>query len=335
MIKLGVIGTNWITDAFISAALETKEWELTAVYSRTTEKAQAFGEKYQASIFLDDLQTFAEHPGFDAVYIASPNSLHFEQAITLMAAGKHVIIEKPMFSNPEEWEKAVAIAKKNQVLMLEAARHIHEPNFQVVKEQIKQLGDIEGATFTYMKYSSRYDQVLAGQEPNIFSLHFSGGALSDLGVYSIYAALGWFGMPEKVHYFARKIQTGVDGMGTIILRYPQFDVTLLTGKIVQSFLPSEIYGHKGTIVMDAVNAITQITTIDTKTGEEVNHAKPAKENPMIDEAFAFAAMINEPHAPANQAKYEEWLTLSKNVNHVLKALRDDAGIVFDADEQTH
>ncbi|MGY3778419.1 Gfo/Idh/MocA family protein [Isobaculum melis] len=331
MIKLGVIGTNWITDAFISAALETKKWTLTAVYSRTIEKAQDFGAKYQVSIFLDDIEKFAEHPEIEAVYIASPNSLHFEQAITLMEAGKHVIIEKPMFSNPAEWAQAVKVAKENQVLMLEAARHIHEPNFQIVKEQIKQLGTIEGATFTYMKYSSRYDQVLAGAEPNIFSLHYSGGALSDLGVYSVYAALGWFGMPEKVHYFAHKIQTGVDGMGTIILRYPQFDVTLLTGKIVQSYLPSEIYGQQGTIVMDAVNAITQITTIDTKTGKEVSHAKPAKENPMYHEAMAFAEVINNPTLPDHQAKYEEWLQLSKNVNQVLKALREDAAIVFDAD----
>ncbi len=64
-----------------------------------------------------------------------------------------------------------------------------------------------------MKYSSRYDQVLDGEEPNIFSTHFSGGALMDLGVYLVYAAVAWFGMPKEVHYFPRKISTGVDGLG--------------------------------------------------------------------------------------------------------------------------
>lgn len=64
-----------------------------------------------------------------------------------------------------------------------------------------------------MKYSSRYDQVLAGEVPNIFSTRFSGGALMDLGVYLVYATIGWFGMPSEVHYFPRKISTGVDGLG--------------------------------------------------------------------------------------------------------------------------
>ena len=95
-----------------------------------------------------------------------------------------------------------------------------------------------------MKYSSRYNQVLEGKEPNIFLLIFL-GALADLGVYLVYAALGWFGVPNESHYFASKIATGVDGLGTIILRYDQFDVTLNTGKISDSFAPSEIYFENG------------------------------------------------------------------------------------------
>lgn len=332
MLNLGIIGTNWITNQFVDAAIETGDYQLKGVYSRKLEQAQAFGAPYQATIFEDDLEAFAQHPELDVVYIASPNSLHFQQALTLMKAKKHIIVEKPMFSNPTEWKAAAKVAKENQVFMLEAARHIHEPNFAIVKNEIEKLATIEGATFTYMKYSSRYDQVLEGAEPNIFSPKFSGGALSDLGVYSVYAAVGWFGVPESCHYFAKKIATGVDGMGTIILSYPTFNVTLITGKMVQSYLPSEIYSLDKTILMDGVNAISSIEVIDWKQDEKEQIAKAPQKNPMVDEARAFAKVIQAPEVAENQAQYQKWLTLSQEVNHVLKALRDDAGIVFAADE---
>ncbi|RTK47929.1 gfo/Idh/MocA family oxidoreductase, partial [Enterococcus faecalis] len=92
-----------------------------------------------------------------------------------------------------------------------------------------------------------YDAVLAGEEPNIFSPHFSGGALADLGVYPVYAAVAWFGKPQDVHYFARKLPTGVDGIGTAVLRYADFDVTIQTGKIADSELRSEIYFEDRTL----------------------------------------------------------------------------------------
>lgn len=332
MLKLGVIGTNWISNQFVEAALQTDKYKLNGVYSRTEEKARAFGEPYEAVIFETDLDTFAEHPEIDVVYVASPNSLHFQQTLTLLKAGKHVIVEKPIFSTPDEWEKAAKTAEENQVFLFEAARHIHEENFAIVKDQVRQIDDLEGASFTYMKYSSRYDAVLAGEEPNIFSLKFSGGALADLGVYPIYSALSWFGMPESSHYFCKKVQTGVDGKGTILLHYKNFDVTILTGKIANSYLPSEIYGRDKTISLDGVNSIGSIEIIDRKTDLKENIAQKIAQNPMQEEAEAFAEVISNPTDPDQQKNYQEWLLISKQVNQVLTDLRRDAGIVFSADQ---
>lgn len=81
MIKLAVIGTNWITDKFIQAALQTGRFELCAVYSRSLDKARSFGDKYAVSYFFNDLEVFANSTEFDAVYIASPNSFHSPQLI--------------------------------------------------------------------------------------------------------------------------------------------------------------------------------------------------------------------------------------------------------------
>ena len=330
-LNLGIIGTNSITNVFVDAALESELYALKAVYSRSVEKAESFGKPYGADVFETDLTVFAQHPEIDVIYVASPNSLHFEQAIELMKHGKHVIVEKPMFSNPNEWKIAVQTAKENNVFLFDAARHIHEENFQRVKAEVQNIEDIQGASLTYMKYSSRYDNVLNGEEPNIFSLKFSGGALADLGVYLVYAAVSWFGMPQSSHYFAQKISTGVDGKGTIILRYPTFDVTMQTGKIVSSYLPSEIYGLNKTVSLDGVTGISVIEVIDRKSGLKDNIAKRAQKSPMIEEAIAFAGVINHPEDTERLKDYQEWLNLSQQVNQVLYELRKDADIVYSAD----
>ncbi|WP_373471099.1 Gfo/Idh/MocA family protein [Carnobacterium alterfunditum] len=333
VLNLGIIGTNWITNQFVDAAIATQEYQLIGVYSRSIEKAKSFGVPYQAMVFETSLEAFATNSDIDVVYIASPNSMHYEQAITLMEAGKHVIVEKPIFSNPREWVDAARVAEENKVFLFEAARHVHEENFKIVKEEVKTLENMQGATFTYMKYSSRYDAVLRGEEPNIFSLDFSGGALADLGVYPLYAALAWFGVPETSHYFCTKIATGVDGKGTIILRYKDFDVTILAGKIVNSFLPAEIYGLNKTLSMDSIESITTIDVIDCKTKLKESIAKKTSENPMMDEAKDFADVINFPEDVNKQKEYKEWLTLSQQVNQLMTDLRKDAGIVFAADER--
>ncbi|WP_279282397.1 Gfo/Idh/MocA family protein [Enterococcus gallinarum] len=332
MIHLGIIGTNWITDQFVQAAHETGRYHLTAVYSRKLATAQSFAEKYGEVTCVDDLTAFFQLEELDTVYIASPNSLHFEQAKQGILSGKNVIVEKPAFSTPSEMAEIIELANENQVLFFEAARNIHEKSFDTIASVLTEHGNIIGANFTYMKYSSRYDAVLAGEEPNIFSPHFSGGALVDLGVYPVYAALAWFGRPQNVYYFARKIVTGVDGIGTIILRYETFDVTIQTGKIGNSDLKSEIYFENGTLELNAVNAIEQAVFYD-RTNNETVLSVTAQANPMVEEAADFAEVIENKADPQLGARYEEWIELARDVNEAIYLMRKHAEISFDADKE--
>ncbi|GCF93951.1 oxidoreductase [Enterococcus florum] len=333
MINLGIIGTNWITHQFVEAALSTGNYELTAVYSRKLERAQEFGERYGEVEYAVDLTTFFGISHMSTVYIASPNSLHFEQAKQAILAGKNVIVEKPAFSTPEEMDEIIHLANEHNVFFFEAARNIHERAFKTVADFLPLKDQIIGADFSFMKYSSRYDLVLDGEEPNIFSTHFSGGALVDLGVYPIYAALAWFGMPKESHYFGKLISTGVDGLGIGILRYEDFDVSIRTGKIGDSFQQAEIYLDYGTLVLNAVNSIEEAVFHDR------NHERQEKlpiqqvENPMSEEADAFAAVIMNPEDQDLGVLYESWVELARNVNQVLFDMRKSAGIIFDADKK--
>ncbi|EAE5923199.1 Gfo/Idh/MocA family oxidoreductase [Listeria monocytogenes] len=326
--KLGIMGTNWITDSFIEGAINSGEWNLTAVYSRTEEKARAFGEKYGELTYFTDIEEMGKSDALDAVYIASPNALHYQHAVSLLKNKKHVIVEKPIFSTVAELEHAHQIARENNVFLFEAARHIQEPNFKRLQESIEKVGTIHGATLAYMKYSSRYDQVLNGEEPNIFSLKFSGGSIVDLGVYPLYSAITLFGEPVKSTYFATKLPTGVDGLGPIILEYPTFNITIIQGKNSQSFLPSEIYGQKGTLIVDPLTGIEKITFYDNATKEETELAGPVLANDMQFEAAEFARIIEQ----SDRDTYEYLADLSLKVLRVSNELRHQNDIWFDAEK---
>lgn len=330
MQTLGIIGTNWITGQFVDAARESESFKLTAVYSRTADKADQFKTKYHApeATSYTDLDGFMNANEFETVYIASPNSLHFEQAKQAILAGKNVIVEKPAFSNPAEMAAMQTLLKQHpDQFLFEAARHIHEANFKIVQQAINALPAINGATLSYMKYSSRYDAVLAGEEPNIFSPHFSGGALQDLGVYVVYDAVSWFGVPDSVDYQAELLPTGVDGKGVATLCYPTFNVTLIFGKTVDSYLTSEIYGGQTTIVLDNAGTIGSVDRY-SEGGQKIESlGEQSLANPMVAEAENFAAMI----ANRDTKRYHELLQLSESVNQVLYQLRQSAGITFDAD----
>lgn len=328
MLKLGIIGTHWITDQFLEATTDNGHWQLTSVYSRSRQRAQEYGQSKGATEFFDDLEQFFETGSFHVVYIASPNSLHYQQVRLAIENDKHVIIEKPAVTNPDEFAQIEALLQAHpDVRLVEAARHIHTPLFRCVTQQLNQMKTIQGATLTFMKYSSRYDQVLAGEKPNVFSPEFAGGALQDLGVYPVYAAAALFGEPDSVVYFPTMIDTGADGKGVAILKYQDFEVTLNFGKIANSHMPSEIYGLQDTLVMDNIADMTSATYFDIDQKEHLLNAPVAK-NSMAPEVEQFTALFEQPNDLNNLKRYETWFKLSRLVNSVLYSLWQSAGIQF-------
>lgn len=328
MFTVGMIGTSSIAHEFAKALVLSNKFQVKAIYSRTYSQAEQFGQPYGADLFYDQLEDMLMTPEIEVVYIASPNSLHFEQTMEALNHGKHVIVEKPAFSNTKEWEAAFLLAEEKGLFLFEAARHLHDPNFKKVQAEIQQLPMIDGAILQFGKYSSRYDAVLQGEEPNIFSPHFSGGALMDLGVYSLYAALGWFGEPESGQYFYKPVATGVDGAGTVVLRYSTFDVILHVSKISNLLSKSEIHSGQFTLLLDGVSNTTKVEVHDGRTGEKSERALPVSEHFMLDEVNAFARVLSE---PTETKEYEEWKEQSRTVHQWLEKLRKEAGIFFDAD----
>ncbi|MDR0297801.1 MAG: Gfo/Idh/MocA family oxidoreductase [Streptococcaceae bacterium] len=327
-LKLGVIGTSWISQQFIEAAHASGSYELTAVYSRTLARAAEFSSAYDGVSLFETLDSFFE-ADFDVVYIASPNSEHFSQSLSALTAGKHVIVEKPAFSNSHEFEAIQKLSADKKRLVFEAARHIHESAFETVKKFLS-AETIVGADLTYAKYSSKMPALLAGELSNKWNSAMSGGILADLGVYLLYFALGIFGRPANATYAAKLLPSGVDVSGIGVLNYETFNVALKCGGNLTSYLPSEIYTTRGTLILDGISAIRSAKFI-TFDGSETQFALHATQNPMEDEARAFAEILRAPQTPESQQTYASWTTLAREVCETSYVMRQSAKIRFEAD----
>lgn len=322
--NLGTIGSSRITNSFIEASQYCGKLTLNGIYSRNRSKGEELAGKYNAPHVFTDLEEMAKSSEIDVVYIASPNSLHFEQAITFLENKKHVICEKPIFSNIMELEIAFKTAEENGVFLFEAIRNVHAPNIQILKENLHRAGKVSGALLPYIQYSSRYDLFLQGEEPNIFSAAYSGGALVDLGVYPTFVAVYLFGEPKNVTYHPVILRSGIDGGGTLLLQYEDFVCTILCSKTAHSTIPCEIHGEKGTFVLTDAAPITKLAYIDNHTKVSELLATEEEEQDMIYEINAFTQIIKT----RNTEEYEHLKELSKIVLRITEKARRQNGIIF-------
>ncbi|WP_026881923.1 Gfo/Idh/MocA family protein [Clostridium akagii] len=291
MINVGVIGTSWITDEFIKCASSIEDFKLNAVYSRSEEKAKAFADKYGVKNVFTSLEEMAKSNNIHAVYIASPNSLHSQQSILFLNNKKHVLCEKPIASNLKELNAMIDAAKSNNVLLMDAMKTTFLPNFKVIEDNIKKLGKIRRFFASYCQYSSRYDFYKEGKVVNTFEPKFSNGSIMDIGIYCIEPLVRLFGKPKDIKASSLKLSSGVDGEGSLILSYEDMDGIIIHSKIANSYLPSEIQGEKGTMIIDKINKPEQVKII-YRSGEIEELSVMQVEETMYYEAKEFIELIN-------------------------------------------
>ncbi|TKI06948.1 Gfo/Idh/MocA family protein [Martelella alba] len=324
MIRFAVIGTNWITRQFIDAAHGSGKMKLTAIYSRHIDQARHLGIDYPVSHYFDALEDMARSDAIDAVYIASPNSLHCQQSLLFMRHGKHVICEKPLASHLAQAEQMINCARDNQVVLFEAFKTASLPNFLALKAALPKIGKMRKALFNYCQYSSRYAQYLAGEMPNAFNPAFSNGSIMDIGFYMLASAVALWGEPQSVLATASLLPSGVDGHGAVCLAYGDFDVTLLHSKVTQTALPSEIQGEEGSLVIDKLSECQQLVFVP-RAGDKQNLTQPQHINTMLYEAEKFAALVE------NGEINHEGLTVSRCTAKLLTEIRRQTGVIFPAD----
>ena len=296
MIRIATIGTSVITDAFIGAASRTRGIEVVAVSSRDAVKAQAYADRLGVARAIAGLDTVLADPEVDAVYIGSPNAAHGSQVESAIAAGKHVLVEKPAVATAREWDDLVDRSRRAGVILLEAMRTAYDPGIAAVREQLGSLGTLRRASFHYAKRSPRYDAVLAGGTPNIFDPAMGGGALADLGVYGVHAAVLLFGEPTRVAGSSVTIATGADGAGLAMLEYPGLVVDVAYSKITTALRPSEIQGEDATLLVDHLASPRRVTRVGLD-GAESAWTSDAAVDTLDGEVARFVELVGGAVAP--------------------------------------
>lgn len=329
MLKLATIGSGPIVHMMLEAVKLTDGIELYAVYSRKKETAQVLADKFQAQVIYTDLNEMLSDEQIDCVYVASPNSLHFEQSLAALKAKKHVLCEKPFTSTLEQLDQLIQTARENHVYLMEAITSQHLPNYHEIKKNLDQLGQLKMVQCNFSQYSSKYDAFLRGENPNVFNPVFSGGALSDINIYNLHFCIGLFGLPESMKYYPNVADNGIDTSGTAILSYPDF-VAVCTGcKDSRSSNMVQIQGDKGYLVVESESSHLK-NGFSVYTKETSNHYQFNEQaNWMYYETSDFVQMI----VNHDDDLFNKFMDESRQVIQAYETLRKEANIFFACDQK--
>ncbi|MCT1901509.1 Gfo/Idh/MocA family protein [Oceanobacillus sojae] len=326
--KIGTIGSGFIVDWFLTALNDIEGASCEAVYSRKEETAKPLADKYQIEKIYTDLNQMFADPSIEFIYIASPNSLHFEHAFQALNHGKHVICEKPFTSTAKEAKTLIELAKQNQLMLFEAISNIHLPNYQAIKEEVKKLGKLKFVQCNYSQYSSRYNKLLDGENPNVFNPAFSGGALADINIYNLHFVMNLFGVPDAVSYTANIHENGIDTSGVLVMKYPDFIAECVGAKDSNSMNFGLIQGENGYVhVQDGANVCKKVISHIDDEVTEIN--SQTKSNWLIYELAVFKDIFNS----SNLAQCYELLDYSYEVMKVFEQARKNGGIYYPADQK--
>jgi predicted dehydrogenase len=220
VLNWGVIGPGKIAHQFATALLANTEGQLYAVASRNSERAADFARSYDIPNCYSSYQALCEDENIDVVYIATPHAFHFQQAKMCLESGKHVLVEKPATINSKQWQLLAQIAQKNECTLIEAVWSRFMPCFQQVRRWIDdgEIGDV-----TYVRSDigfSFLDMRNVDYQHRLFDLSIGGGALLDLGIYSV--ALSQLAVNSKPSVVQAMADIGVSGVDQTTLVNVQY-----------------------------------------------------------------------------------------------------------------
>lgn len=310
--RFGIIGTNFISKEFVSACRKVDGAAAEIVLSRQKATGEAFAAAHGIACAVTSPEELLAEPSVEAVYIASPNRFHGEQAFRALAAGKHVLLEKPACPNARAFEELLQLADRNGVVLMEAMRPVFTPGFAKLRDAVGRIGTVRMVRFCYSQYSSRYDKFKAGIVENAFDPTLCNGALMDLGVYLVHCIMDLFGVPSSVQATAQKLPNGLDAQGIAMLSYDGMLAELSYSKIADSRIPCEVQGEDGTILVWGITNPKRIVLVDRTRTETVLYE---------DETGDFFGMEYEIAAFVRFAQGRERERLGWMQEHTLQTLR--------------
>ena len=282
--KFGLMGPGIIAKKFANACKQVEGVELIAVASSVRERALSFAEEFGIAKAYS-YEEMLDAPDIDAVYIAVINTRHYELVKKCLEKGKAVLCEKPFCMTLKEAEELVNLARERDILLMEATWSLCLPCIKCVKEWISE-GRIGTVKFiqSAMSFFAPFNM-----ESRLFNPEMGGGALYDVGIYTLSFILTMAGKnPERLEAEEYIGESGVEEVGSALLRCPGGTVGQAT-YAVQASAGDEanVYGSEGRISLPHFWRCREALLMDAK-GNVIEKVTDDKENGFVYEIEAFA-----------------------------------------------
>lgn len=263
-IRWGILGTGDINRRLMPGARQSKELQVVAVASRSQERADAFAAEMGIPRGIGSYEALLADPDIDAVYVCLPNSMHHEWTMHALAAGKHVLVEKPYTTKPAEVTEAFDAADRAGLVLCEGFMWRHTPQTQRLREIVPSMGELQ-------TIRGSFSFLLENQRDIRLNPDLAGGSLMDLGCYCVSAARLLTGEePDRVYAESVIGPTGVDVRMMGILHFPggvtaelncgfTSDHTSLEAIGTHGWvqLPDPFHGVRGVIIHDDTEVRTE------------------------------------------------------------------------------
>ena len=242
-VRWGILGTGGITAKLLAGARRSADVAIVAVGSRTAERAAAYAAANDIGRAHGSYDDLLEDPLVEAVYISLPNSLHHPWTMRALAAGKHVLCEKPYSRRPDEVEAAFDAADRAGLVLSEAFMWRHHPQANRIVELLPELGGLQTirATFSF---------VLEDQEDIRLRADLDGGSLMDVGCYCVSGARLLAGEePDLVFGLSTPGPSGVDVRFNGLLHFPSGIIAAFTSGFTADHRGLEAIGPAGSALL--------------------------------------------------------------------------------------
>ena len=249
MFRIGIIGAGWIARKMCRAIAPFTDMEIYAIASRTMEKAEAFAAEHNISNAYGSYEEMVCDPAVDLVYIATPHSHHYDHAMLALEHGKPVLVEKAFTANARQAEKLIETARSKGVFITEAIWTRYMPLSHKIKEIMESgiIGEPRILTATLCYMMENKERIVRGD--------LCGGALLDLGVYTLNFARMYFGTDiVKTVTNCHLGPSGMDMHESISLSFADGKMAnLQSGALCLNDRQGIISGTEGYIRVDNIN----------------------------------------------------------------------------------
>ena len=241
-VSWGILGAANFARAQMGPAIHAaKRAELTALATSSPEKASGFAAFAPAVRLLDSYDALLADPDIDAVYIPLPNHLHVDWTLKALAAGKHVLCEKPLTLAAAQFDPVIAARDKSGLLAAEAFMIVHHPQFVRARDIVQGggIGRLRHVDAVFSYFNDDPDNIRNRRDAG-------GGGLPDIGVYTFGAARFVTGEePEQIDHARIDYENGVDVFATVAAQFPGFTYSAVVSTRLSPRQEITFHGDKG------------------------------------------------------------------------------------------